>query len=94
MTVLTGRDVLVRERLQEDLKLFLPKLLLSRLVEKGEVAYMVHKYEAEDWEVRVQRTNFANVGFERTAKASECGGGIQFGDLGPDLVGDEFSLEV
>lgn len=76
------------------LELVLPKLLLLCLVEEGKVANMVNEDVSQDRELRIEGGNLAHVGLERRAKTLESGGRVEFRDLIPDLLGDEFSLEV
>ena len=73
--------MLVRKGLEEDLQLVLPEFLLAGLVQEGEVADMVDEDVAQDREFGVD-------------EAVQGGWGVEFGDFGADLVGDEFAFEV
>lgn len=55
---------------------------------------MVNEDVSQDRELRIEGGNLAHVGFERRAETLESGGRVEFRDLIPDLLGDEFSLEV
>ena len=65
-----------------------------RLVEKREIADMVNEDISKDREFRVDRSEFAEFGPERLAKAAEGRGGVQLGNLASDFPPDEFAFEV
>lgn len=92
--VLGRGDVFVRKGLEEDLQLVLPEFLLAGLVQEGEVADMMDEDVAQDGEFGVNGGDFAVFGFEGGAEAVQGGWGVEFGDFGADLVGDEFAFEV
>lgn len=92
--VLGRGDVLVRKGLEEDLQLVLPKFLLAGLVQEREVADMVDEDVTENGEFRIDGGDFAVFGLEGGAEAVQGSWGVEFGDLGADLVGDEFAFEV
>lgn len=84
----------VRKGLEKDLQFVLPEFLLAGLVEEREVADMVDEDVAEDGEFGVDGGDFAVFRFEGGAEAVQGGWGVEFGDLGADLVGNEFAFEV
>lgn len=86
--------MLVRKGLEEDLQLVLPEFLLAGLVQEGEVADMVDEDVAQDREFGVDGGDLSVFGFEGGAEAVQGGWGVEFGDFGADLVGDEFAFEV
>lgn len=51
------------------LQFVLPKLLLPRLVQEGEIADMVHKDISEQWQFRVLRLDLACIGFKRRTES-------------------------
>lgn len=55
---------------------------------------MMHKDVAQDGKLRVQGGDLAKVGFERSAKPLEGGGGVELVDFVLDLGGNKFALEV
>lgn len=76
------------------LQLVLPELLLLGLVQEWEVADMVNKDIPQDWQFRVNGRNLAIFRSEGRAKALQCRGRVQLGDLPSDLLRDEFPLEI
>jgi hypothetical protein len=92
--IIPSSKVILRVGCTYDLQLFLPKLLLLRLIQKRKLSDMMHKDIPQDRQLRVQRTYFAKVGFERRAEALECGGGVELCDLVLDLLGYQLALQV
>lgn len=76
------------------LQLILPKLLLARLVQKWEIAHMMHKNIPQNWQLRIDRRDLAELRFKRGAETVQGGGGVQLSDFIADLVTDEFALEI
>ena len=76
------------------LQFVLPELLLLRLIQKRELADMMHKDISQNRQLRVKRADLAKLGLEGGAETLECGGGVELSDFLLDLLGDELALEI
>lgn len=87
-------NLILRAGCTYDLQLFLPELLLLRLIEKRKLPNMVHKDIPQNRQLRVQRADLAKVGFKGGAEALECGGRVELCNLVLDLLGYQLALQV
>lgn len=72
----------------------LPEFLLSRFIQERKFANMVHEDIPQYGQVRVHRRHLAKFRLERGTKSLKGRWGVELGNLGFNLLGDEFAFEV
>lgn len=55
---------------------------------------MMHKNIPQNWQLRIDRRDLAELRFKWGAETVQGGGGVQLSDFVADLVTDEFALEI